>query len=313
MTAVEIARPGGPDVLRAVQRPVPRPGHSEVLVRVAAAGVNRPDVLQRRGRYPPPPGASDLPGLEVAGIVAALGPGGAGRWRVGDAVCALVAGGGYAGYCAVPAAQALPLPAGLGMAAAAAIPETFFTVWSNVFERARLRPGERFLVHGGGGGIGTAAIQLAAALGAEVFATAGGARKCAGCRRLGARHAFDYRTEDFGAAVARATGGDVILDMVGGDYLDRNLATLRAGGRLAVIAFLHGSRATADFLPVLTRGLTVFGSTLRPRTTAEKGALAAALEARVWPLLAAGRVAPVLDSTFPLHDLCEAPAPRAST
>lgn len=308
MTAIEIAAPGGPEELVPVRRPVPEPGPGELLVRVAAAGVNRPDILQRQGRYPPPPGASDTPGLEVAGEVIGAGAE-ALRWQPGDEVCALLAGGGYAEYCTVPEPQALPIPAGLDVLQAAALPETFFTVWDTVFRRAALRPGERFLVHGGGGGIGTTAIQLVAALGAEVFATAGSAEKCAACERLGAALAINYREQSFEEAINAATGGatggggvDVILDMVGGDYLDRNLRLLRAGGRLAIIAFLHGGRSEADFVPVLTRGLTVFGATLRPRGVAEKGAIAAALEESVWPLLAEGRIAPVLDRTYPLAE-----------
>lgn len=308
MTAIEIASPGGPEALVACTRPVPHPGPNELLVRVAAAGVNRPDVLQRRGLYPPPAGVTDIPGLELTGEVVATG-GDARRWRVGDAVTALVAGGGYAEYCVVPTPQALPIPAGLSPAQAAALPETFFTVWDNVFRRAALQPGERLLVHGGGGGIGTTAIQLGAAFGATVFATSGGAEKCAACERLGATRAVDYMARDFEESLRAAIGGegvDVILDIVGGDTLDRNLRLLRPGGRLSILAFQRGSRAEADFLPLLTRGLTVFGATLRGRTVAEKGAIAADLERRVWPLLARGRIAPVLDRTFPLVEAAEA-------
>jgi len=304
MRCVEIAEPGGPEVLRPCTRPRPEPGHGEVLIAVAAAGVNRPDVLQRMGRYPPPRGAPDLPGLEVAGTVAALGPG-AGRWGVGDRVCALLSGGGYAAFCVAPEAQCLPLPEGLAMVPAAAIPETFFTVWTNVFERGRLAAGERFLVHGGSSGIGTTAIQLAATRGARVFATAGSAEKCAACERLGAERAIDYAREDFVAVIDEATGGggvDVILDMVGGDYLARNLKALAVEGRLVHIAFLGGSRITLDLLPIMLKRLTVTGSTLRPRSIEEKAAIAEALEAEVWPLIVAGRVAPVIDSTFALED-----------
>lgn len=310
MTAVEISHRGRPDVLTPVRRVVPAPRSGEILVRVAAAGVNRADILQRLGRYPPPPGASDLPGLEVSGTVAAVGSGPS-RWSVGEAVCALISGGGYAEYCVVPGVQALPQPIGLDMNTAAALPEAFFTVWGTVFERARLQREERLLVHGGGGGIGTTAIQLGVAFGAEVFATAGGAKKCAACRRLGAAHVFDYHTEDFEAALAQATGGDgvdVILDMAGGDYLDKNIRALRHGGRLALIAFLRGSRAEISLQPVLTRGLTVFGSTLRARSVEEKGALAAALESNVWPRLATGKLAPVVDSILPLEQAADAHA-----
>jgi NADPH2:quinone reductase len=311
MTAIEISSPGGPDVLRAVERPVPQAGPGEVLVRVSAAGVNRPDVMQRRGKYPPPPGASDIPGLEIAGTIVALMPRGAPHadgariWDVGDRVCALVAGGGYAEYCTVPAPQCLPIPDGITIESAAAIPETFFTVWTNLFQRAGLRAGERVLVHGGTSGIGTTAIQLAHASGASVLATAGSDEKCAACRRLGARVAINYRTEDFVAAVRRETssaGVDVVLDIVGGDYFPRNLECLALNGRLVQIGVMGGGRSEIDLTAVLHRRLTVTGSTLRARTVAEKGAIARELEAHVWPLLAAGRVAPIVDSTFPLTD-----------
>ncbi|MCC7272807.1 MAG: NAD(P)H-quinone oxidoreductase [Alphaproteobacteria bacterium] len=310
MRAVEIVRPGGPEVLVPARRPVPRPGAGEVLVKVAAAGINRPDVLQRKGGYAPPPGASDLPGLEVAGTVAAVGPE-AGRWRVGDAVCALVAGGGYAEYCVAPAPQCLRVPAALSMTEAGGVPETFFTVWTNVFERGALKAGERLLVHGGSSGIGTTAIQLAKAFGAGVLVTAGGAEKCAACVKLGADTAIDYRSEDFVAAVARATGGagvDVVLDMVGGDYTQRNLACLATEGRLVQIAFLQGSKVALDLEPLMRRRLTITGSTLRPRTVAQKGAIAAALEERVWPLLDAGRIRPPVFRTFPLEEAAAAHA-----
>ena len=308
MTAIEIAEPGGPEVLRPVERPRPEPGHGEVLVRVAAAGVNRPDVLQRKGGYPPPPGAPDIPGLEIAGTVAALGAG-VSEWKEGDALCALVTGGGYAEYCTAPAAQCLPVPAGFDMVKAAALPETFFTVWTNVFQRARLAGGERFLVHGGSSGIGTTAIQIAVARGGRVFATAGSAEKCAACERLGAERAINYRDEDFVAVVKELTQGegvDVILDMVGGDYIARDIAALRPEGRLVLIAFLGGSKAELDFLPLMLKRITVTGSTLRPRSIEEKGAIAAELRAEVWPLLDAGTIAPVIDSTYPLADAAEA-------
>ena len=308
MTAVEIVKPGKPEVLVPTTRPVPRPAAGELLVRVAAAGVNRPDVLQRKGAYNPPPGTTDIPGLEIAGTVVALGDGVAG-WQVGDGVTALVAGGGYAEYCVAPAPQCLPVPRGHDMVRAAALPETFFTVWTNVFERGRLQPGESLLVHGGSSGIGTTAIQLGRAFGSRVFATAGSPEKCAACVKLCADQAIDYRREDFVAAIQAATGGkgvDVILDMVGGDYISRNLACLAVEGRLVQIAFLSGSKQEIDILPLMMKRLTLTGSTLRPRTVAQKGAIAAALKARVWPLLEAGTVAPVIHATFPLAQAAEA-------
>ena len=308
MTAIEIAEPGGPEVLRPTERPRPAPGVGELLIEVAAAGVNRPDVLQRRGGYPPPPGASDIPGLEVAGTVAALGPGAHG-WRLGDRVCALVTGGGYAEYCTAPTAQCLPVPEGFDMVQAAALPETFFTVWTNVFQRGRLQAGERFLVHGGSSGIGTTAIQIAAARGARVFATAGSADKCAACEKLGAERAINYRDEDFVAVVKELTGGegvDVILDMVGGDYIARNIKALRTEGRIVFIAFLGGSKAEIDFLPLMLKRATITGSTLRPRSVEQKSVIADELRAEVWPLLDAGRIAPVIDSSYPLADAADA-------
>jgi putative PIG3 family NAD(P)H quinone oxidoreductase len=308
MRAVEIARPGGPEVLVPARRPVPRPGPDEILVAVRAAGVNRPDLLQREGRYPPPPGASEVPGLEIAGTVAARGSD-ALRFEVGDEVCALVSGGGYAEYCAVPEVQALPIPAGASFEEAAAIPETFFTVWTNVFQRGRLAAGESILVHGGAGGIGTTAIQLAAARGARVFATAGGPAKCRACEALGAERAIDHRREAYDAIVREATGGrgvDVVLDMLGGPHLARHLDLLAPEGRLVLIAFLEGREASVDLWPIMGKRLTVTGSTLRPRTPAEKGAIARALEAEVWPLIEAGRVRPLVDSTFPLERAAEA-------
>lgn len=308
MTAIEITSPGGPEALAACRRPVPSPEAGEVLIRVAAAGVNRPDLMQRTGAYPPPPGASDLPGLEVAGEIVRLGSEVRG-WSAGDRVCALVSGGGYAQYCAAPAPQCLPIPPGLSEAQAAALPETFFTVWTNVFERGALLPGERMLVHGGASGIGTTAIQLARAFGASVYATAGSAEKCAACRSLGASEAFDYRRQDFVEGVRKATEGagvDLILDMVGGDYLARNLKCLAAGGRLVQIALLGGAKTEINLAPIMTRRLTLTGSTLRPRSVAEKARIAASLRARVWPRLAEGSIRPVMHATFPLEEAGEA-------
>jgi len=302
MTAIEITKPGGPEVLHAVRRPVPRPGNGEVLIRVEAAGVNRPDVLQRRGHYPPPPGASDLPGLAVAGTIVEIGAA-APRWQVNDRVCALVAGGGYAEYCVAPAPQCLPIPENLDVVAAAAIPETFFTVWTNLFQRGALRAGERVLIHGGSSGIGTTAIQLAHVLGAVVYTTAGSDDKCAACQQLGATVAINYRDSDFVEVIRRDTNGagvDVILDIIGGDYFNRNIECLAVNGRLIQIGLLGGSTTTVDLGRVMRRRLTITGSTLRIRTIEEKGALARELETNVWPLLAAKRVAPVVDQTFPL-------------
>lgn len=304
MTYIRTERPGPPEVLLPAEMAVPAPAAAEVLIKVAAAGVNRPDVLQRKGAYPPPPGASDLPGLEVSGEVVAVGPG-AGRWRIGDAVCALVAGGGYAQYVAVHESNALPVPFGFTMTEAAALPETFFTVWHNVFERGGLKKGETFLVHGGSSGIGTTAIQLANAFGAYVMTTAGSDDKCAACLKLGADRAINYRTEDFVAVVREATGGrgaDLILDMVGGDYVARNYEAAAVDGRIVQIATQRGAVASADFARLMVKRLTHTGSTLRPRTVAFKGAIAAALEANVWPLLAERRIAPVMDMIFPLKE-----------
>jgi len=308
MTAVAIREPGGPEVLTVVERPVPRPGPGEVLIRVAAAGVNRPDVFQRRGGYPPPAGASDLPGLEIAGEIAALGPGVSGH-AIGDAVAALVSGGGYAGFALAPAGSALPVPAGLSMVEAAALPETVFTVWHNVFERGRLDPGETLLVHGGSSGIGTTAIQLGVARGARVLATAGSPEKCAACVRLGASRAIDYRREDFVAATLEATdgkGADVILDMVGGDYVPRNIAAAAVDGRIVQIAFLGGSRVEADFQRLMVKRLTWTGSTLRARPDEFKARLAAEVRRHVWPLVESGAMRPVIDRTFPLAAADEA-------
>ena len=304
MTAVAITEPGGPLVLKPQRRPVPQPGPGEILIRVRAAGVNRPDVLQRQGAYPAPPGASDLPGLEAAGEVAALGEG-ATRWSVGQAVTALTPGGGYAEYCVVHETNALPIPAGYAFTEAAALPETFFTVWHNVFERGGLKEGETFLVHGGSSGIGTTAIQLASAFGATVIATAGSQEKCDACLGLGATRAVNYRTEDFVAAVKEATGGkgaNVILDMVGGDYVQRNYDAAAVDGRIVQIAFLHGSKITADLTRLMIKRLTHTGSTLRPRTVEFKAGVAAELEKKVWPLLADRRVQPVMDMIFPLRE-----------
>jgi NADPH2:quinone reductase len=308
MTVIAISEPGGPEVLRAEERPVPRPRPGEVLIRVAAAGVNRPDVLQRAGHYAPPPGASDLPGLEVSGEVVAVGEG-ATRFRPGEKVCALVPGGGYAAYVATPEPQVLPVPGSLTMTEAAALPETYFTVWNNVFGHGALKAGETLLVHGGTSGIGTTAIQLGKAFGATVLATAGSAAKCEAIRALGADRAIDYKTEDFVEVVKEVTGGrgaDVILDMVGGSYIERNYRAAADRGRIVQIAFLGGATAEVNFALLMTKRLVHTGSTLRPRSVDEKGALARALEARVWPLLAAGTVRPLIDRVFPLAEAAEA-------
>jgi NADPH2:quinone reductase len=305
MIAIEISTPGDPEVLVPVERPMPALAAGEVLIKVAAAGVNRPDVMQRRGKYPPPPGASDIPGLEVSGTIAALGDGVGPDWRVGDAVCALVSGGGYAEYCAAPAPQCLPVPKGMELVPAAAIPETFFTVWTNVFERGRLTAGESILIHGGSSGIGTTAIQLARARGSRVFATAGSAEKCRACERLGAERAINYRDEDFVAVVKAATGNrgvDVVLDMVGAEYFARNLDVLATDGRLVQIATLQGAKAELNLAGMMQRRLTITGSTLRVRSVAEKGAIASAVRANVWPLVESGAVAPVVFATFPLRE-----------
>lgn len=307
MRAVEITTPGGPDVLQLTERPIPEPGHGQVVIKVAYAGVNRPDALQRAGAYDPPPGASDLPGLEASGEIAAVGAGVDGL-AVGDQVCALLPGGGYAEYVATPAAHCLPIPSGMDLKQAACLPETFFTVWSNVFTRGGLKAGERFLVHGGSSGIGTTAIQLANAFGARVFATAGSDEKCAACVRLGAEKAINYKDEDF-VAVLRAEGGaNLILDMVGGDYIPRNLKTLAEDGRLVQIAFLQGPKADVNFALMMVKRLTLTGSTLRPQSDLAKARIAQDLHEAVWPLLEAGKVAPVMDSEF---DLAEAAAAHA--
>lgn len=312
MRAVEIARPGGPDVLTPTTRPTPVPCAGEILIRLAWAGVNRPDALQRAGAYDPPPGASDLPGLEGAGHVVATGPG-VTRWRAGDAVCALLPGGGYAEYAVTDAGHALPVPDGMDLREAACLPETFFTVWSNVFMRGGLQAGERFLVHGGSSGIGTTAIQLASTLGARVFATAGSDEKCAACRELGAERAINYRTQDFVDLLRAEGGADLILDMVGGDYLPRNVRALADDGRLVQIAFLQGPKVTLNFAQLMVRRLTITGSTLRPQSIAAKTRIAETLEERVWPLLAAGRIAPVMDREYPLADASAAHARMESS
>ena len=308
MRAVEIAKPGGPEVLTSVERPLPSPRPSEILVKVAAAGVNRPDVLQRMGLYAVPPDASDLPGLEIAGEVAVCGSA-VTKWKQGDKVCALVHGGGYAEYCVAPEVQALPAPKGLSLAEAASLPETFFTVWSNVFDRAGLKPGETLLVQGGSSGIGVTAIQMARAMGNRVFATAGSDEKCAACVQLGAEKAINYRTQDFAAEVKTATGGkgvNVILDMVGGDYVPKELKCLADEGRLVFIAFLRGPKTELDINELMRRRLTLTGSTLRPRPVEFKGAIANRLRERIWPLIEAGKIKPVLYRTFPLAEASEA-------
>jgi putative PIG3 family NAD(P)H quinone oxidoreductase len=307
MKAVEISSFGGPDVLRLVERPEPTPRAGEVLVRVAAAGVNRPDSMQRQGKYPPPPGVTDIPGLEVAGTIA--DPNGSLRWRQGDAVCALVAGGGYAELCVVPEPQCLPIPTGLPVSEAAAVPETFFTVWTNLFERGRLQRGETVLIHGGTSGIGTTAIQLARAFNARAFATAGSDEKCDACVALGAEAAFNYRREDFVERARQLTGGagvDVILDIIGGEYVARNIDALAIEGRLVQIGLQGGAKAQVNFVYVLQKRLTITGSTLRARTPEEKGRIARALEQHVWPLLAAGTVKPIIHATFRLEHAADA-------
>ncbi len=308
MSAVAISEPGGPEVLKLEERPLPEPGPGEILIRVAAAGVNRPDVLQRKGAYPPPKGASDLPGLEVSGEVVALGAG-ADRHRIGDKVAALCPGGGYAEYCKVPQGHALPVPVGLSMTEAAALPETFFTVWTNVFDRCGLKSGERFLVHGGTSGIGTTAIQLAKAFGAEVFTTVGSAEKAEAVRKLGADHAINYREQVFEKAVLELTGGegvDVILDMVGGDYVERNWKAAAVEGRICQIATLNGISENVNFSRLMVKRLTHTGSTLRPRSDAFKTAIAESLKEKVWPLIESDKIGPVMDSTFPLGEAAEA-------
>jgi NADPH2:quinone reductase len=308
MTGIALDGKGGPEVLKPASMPLPQAGYGQILVKVAAAGVNRPDVQQRMGAYPPPPGHSPLPGLEIAGEVAAVGPGVA-RWKVGDSVCALVNGGGYAEYCVAEEVQALPVPEGLSMAEAGGLPETAFTVWNNVFERGRLEAGDWFLVHGGTSGIGTTAIQLAKAFGARVIATAGSDDKCKVCRDLGADVAINYKTEDFVAVIKEATGGhgvDVTLDMVGGDYTEKNIIAAAEDGRIVQIATLAGPTTTFTLARLMMKRVTLTGSTLRPRTREVKAGFARALEKKVWPLIAAGRVKVIMDSTFPLAQAADA-------
>lgn len=304
MNVIEISKPGGPEVLVSAVRDIPDVGHGDILIKVIAAGVNRPDALQRAGAYDPPKGASDLPGLECSGTVVGVGAG-VTRWAVGDEVCALLPGGGYAEYVTTPADHALAVPKGLDMVQAAALCETYFTVYSNIFMRGNLHAGEIFLVHGGSSGIGTTAIQLAAKAGARVFATAGSAEKCVKCVELGAERAINYREEDFVEVIQVETAGrgvDVILDMVGGDYIPRNVRAMATGGRLVQIAFLSGPKAELNFAQVMVKRLTITGSTLRPQSNVAKSAIARELEAKVWPMLADGTIAPVMDSTFPLAE-----------
>lgn len=308
MTAIEIAHPGGPDVLRIVERPTPRPEQRDVLIKIAAAGVNRVDLMQREGKYQPPPGASDIPGLEVSGVIAEVGPA-AQRWRVGDQVCALITGGGYAEYCVAPDVQCLPVPHGVDLVSAAALPEACFTVWTNAFDRGRLKSGETFLVHGGSSGIGTTAIQMGRTFGARVFATAGSAEKCAACERLGAERAVNYRETDFVSELMTLTGNrgiDLILDMVGGDYLRRNVDLLAFDGRLVQIAVRGGTKGELNLLRMQRQRLTITGSTLRARPVSEKEQIARAVETQVWPAIAAGAVRPVIYGTYPLSQAAEA-------
>ena len=308
MRFIDMTGYGGPEVLTLAEGPVPRPETGEVLIRVAAAGMNRGDILQRTGNYPPPPGASPVLGLEVSGTIAAVGAN-VGDWREGQEVCALVAGGGYAEYCAAPAPQCLPVPRGLGLVEAAALPETFLTVWTNVFERGRLIPGESFLVHGGSSGIGTTAIQLARAFGVRVFATAGSVDKCAVCQQLGAERAINYRREDFVSVVKEATGGsgvDVILDMIGGSYAERNQQALAIEGRLVQIGIMEGSKITLDLFQMMVRRQTITGSTLRARSVADKAAIARLVQEKAWPLIEAGSIRTVIDRTFPLAEVAAA-------
>ena len=312
MQAVEITQPGGPEVLALTTRPMPQPAHDQVVIKVAYAGVNRPDALQRAGLYNPPANASDLPGLECSGEIVTLGAG-VTDWRIGDQVCALLPGGGYAEYVATPAAHCLPVPRGLSLAQAACLPETFFTVWSNVFMRGALQAGERFLIHGGSSGIGTTAIQLAHAFGARVFATAGSDDKCAACVALGAEAAFNYRDADFVAEMKERGRADLILDMVGGSYIQRNISALADDGRLVQIAFLQGPKVELNLVQVMTRRLTITGSTLRPQSDLAKARIGQALRQLVWPLIAAGKIAPVMDQEFALADAAAAHARMESS
>lgn len=312
MRAIEISQPGGPEVLKPVTQPVPVPGHGQIIIRVAFAGVNRPDALQRAGLYAPPASASPLPGLEASGTVVELGPN-VTRWKIGDKVCALLPGGGYAEYVATHEAHALPVPEGMSLREAACLPETCFTVWSNVVMRGGLTAGERFLVHGGASGIGTTAIQIARALGARVFTTAGSDEKARACEALGAERAFNYRTEDWAAAIKAEGGANLILDMVGGAYLPKNVRTLADDGRLVQIAFLQGPKVELNFAEVMMRRLTITGSTLRPQSDAAKARIAQEVERNVWPMISAGRFAPVMDSEFSLDQAAEAHARMESS
>lgn len=312
MRAVEISEPGGPEVLRLATKPVPVPGHGQIIIRVAYAGVNRPDALQRAGLYAPPPSASPLPGLEAAGTVVEIGPG-VTRWQIGDRVTALLPGGGYAEYVATQESHALPVPEGMGLKEAACLPETCFTVWSNVVMRGGLKAGERFLVHGGSSGIGTTAIQISKALGARVFTTAGSDDKCRACEELGADKALNYRTGDFVAMMHDEGGAQLILDMVGGPYLPRNVKALATEGRLVQIAFLQGAKVELNFSEVMMRRLTITGSTLRPQSDLAKARIAAEVEAHVWPMIAAGKFRPVMDSEFPLEQAAQAHARMESS
>ena len=312
MRAIEITKPGGPEVLQMTQRPMPTAGHGQVVLKVAYAGVNRPDALQRAGMYAPPPTASDLPGLEASGTIVAIGDGVAGL-SIGDQVCALLPGGGYAEYVMTPAAHCLPVPEGLSLKEAACLPETFFTVWSNVFTRGGLKAGERFLVHGGSSGIGTTAIQLANAFGARVFATAGSAEKCAACVALGAEKAINYKEEDFVEVMKAEGGADLILDMVGGDYIPRNVKVLANDGRLVQIAFLQGAVVELNFAMMMMKRLTITGSTLRPQSDLAKAQIAQDLREVVWPLIASGKIKPVMDSTFDFSEAADAHARMESS
>ncbi|MDH5558425.1 MAG: NAD(P)H-quinone oxidoreductase [Alphaproteobacteria bacterium] len=310
MNFIDLPEFGGPEVLVPAHGPVPRPGPDEVLIKVHAAGVNRPDVLQRKGGYNPPPGASPVPGLEVSGTIVEMAPDVTG-WKVGDPVCALVSGGGYAEYCVAPAPQCLPVPKGLSLLEAGGLPETYYTVWTNVFQRGRLKAGETFLIHGGSSGIGTTAIQLAREFGARIFTTVGNAEKAIVCRDLGAEAVINYHGEDFVEAIGELTDGkgvDLILDMVGGSYIERNIAALAVEGRLVQIAFQQPSKVEIDFLPMMLKRLTITGSTLRPRTVAQKAEIAAELREKVWPLIEAGKVKPLIHKTFPLAQAADAHA-----
>ena len=305
MRAIEIVEPGGPDVLRPVVMSIPKPNRNEVLIKIAFAGVNRPDVLQRAGSYMPPPGASDLPGLEASGIIFAIGQN-VTNWAIGDEVCALLPGGGYAEYAVTQASHCLPVPKGMGLEQAAALPETFFTVWSNVFQRGKLKPHEKFLVHGGSSGIGTTAIQLANVFGSEVYATAGTEAKCLVCEELGAKRAINYKKEDFLDVMKSLGGVNLILDMVGGVYIEKNIKALVDDGRLVQIAFLQGAKAELNFAQIMTRRLTITGSTLRPQSDLSKAQIASELFRNVWPLLSNGRLKPVINSVFELEDVTSA-------